>query len=65
VQATLFEMAEAAFAASGKIDEISLAMPNQHHLLVDLTPFGLDNANEVFVPTDEPHGDIRATVARG
>jgi urate oxidase len=39
-------------------------MPNQHHLLVNLDPFGMHNANEVFVPTDEPHGLIRATVKR-
>ena len=39
-------------------------MPNKHHLLVNLTPFGLDNPNEVFVGTDEPYGLIEGTVRR-
>jgi urate oxidase len=39
-------------------------MPNKHHLLVDLAPFGLTNENEVFVATEEPHGLIEATVIR-
>ena len=37
-------------------------MPNRHHLLVDLEPFGLDNPNEIFVATDQPFGLIEATV---
>jgi urate oxidase len=65
VQHTLFEMARAAFAACSLIDEITIRMPNQHHLLVNLTPFGMQNANEVFVPTSEPFGNIGATIARG
>ena len=39
-------------------------LPNRHHLLVDLSPFGLDNPNEVFVATDQPFGVIEATVRR-
>ena len=64
VQKTLFEMAEAAFDACPALDEISIAMPNQHHLLADLAPFGLKNGNEVFVPTSEPFGMISATIKR-
>ena len=63
-QATLFQMGEAALAACREISRIELAMPNKHCLLVDLSPLGLENNNEVFVPTDEPHGQIEATVAR-
>jgi urate oxidase len=63
-QTTLFQMGEAALAACAEISELDLAMPNKHCLLVNLAPFGLENNNEVFVPTDEPHGDIRATVTR-
>ena len=33
-------------------------------LLIDLSPFGMENKNEVFVPIDEPHGQIEATVER-
>ena len=63
-QTTLFQMGEAALAACGEISELDLAMPNKHCLLINLAPFGLENKNDVFVPTDEPHGDIRATVTR-
>ena len=44
--------------------EITLTLPNRHHLLVDLAPFGLDNPNEIFVATDQPYGVIEATVRR-
>lgn len=65
VQHTLYEMARAGFAVCPLIDEISIRMPNQHHLLASLTPFGLENPNEVFVPTSAPFGDISATISRG
>jgi urate oxidase len=64
VQQTLYAMGEAALNAAPEIDEISLTMPNKHCLLVDLTPFHQDNPNEIFVPTDEPHGTIEATLRR-
>jgi urate oxidase len=63
-QTTLFQMGEAALGACAEISELDLAMPNKHCLLINLAPFGLENKNEVFVPTDEPHGDIVATVMR-
>lgn len=63
-QTTLFQMGEAALAACSEISKLDLAMPNKHCLLINLTPLGLENKNEVFVPTDEPHGDITATVMR-
>jgi urate oxidase len=43
---------------------VRLSLPNKHHLLVDLTPFGLDNPNEVFVAADRPYGLIEGTVLR-
>jgi urate oxidase len=64
VQQTLFAMAEAALAHTILIDEINMLMPNKHNLLVDLSRFGQDNPNHIFVPTDEPHGTIEATVRR-
>lgn len=63
-QTTLFQMGEAALAVSPDIARLDLAMPNKHCLLINLAPFGLENENEVFVPTDEPHGQIELTVAR-
>ncbi len=64
VQTTLFEMAESALAECPEIALVHLAAPNKHCLRLDLSPFGLENPNEVFVPTDEPHGQIEASVAR-
>jgi urate oxidase len=64
VQQTLFAMGEAALAHTDIIDEIFMLMPNKHNLLVDLSRFNRDNPNHIFVPTDEPHGTIEATVRR-
>jgi urate oxidase len=64
VQHTLYAMGEAALAACTPITAITLTLPNRHHLLVDLQPFGLDNPNEIFVATDQPFGLIEATIRR-
>jgi urate oxidase len=64
VQHTLFDMGNAALEAAPEIARIQLSMPNLHHLLADLSPFGQDNPNHIFVPIDEPHGTIEATVER-
>ncbi|HEY6065514.1 MAG TPA: urate oxidase [Thermoanaerobaculia bacterium] len=64
VQHTLHAMGEAALADHAGLSRIRLTMPNKHHLLVDLSPFGLKNDNEVFVATEEPYGLIEATVVR-
>jgi len=64
VQQTLYAMAESALEDVPEIDEIEIRMPNKHCLLVDLSRFGQDNPNEIFVPTDEPHGYIEARIRR-
>ena len=64
VQDSLFRMGEAALSAVPEIAEISLACPNKHYIPINLKPFGIDNDNQVFVPTDEPHGQIECTVGR-
>jgi urate oxidase len=64
VQQTLYAMGTAALDACGEVTEIRLLLPNRHHLLVDLTPFDLDNPNQVFVATQEPYGRIEAVIAR-
>jgi urate oxidase len=64
VQHTLYDMGKAALEAAPEIARIKLTMPNLHHLLSDLSPFGQDNPNHIFVPIDEPHGYIEATVER-
>jgi urate oxidase len=64
MQDSLYRMGEAALAAVPEVEEISLACPNKHYLLINLSTFGLDNNNQVFLPTDEPHGQIECTVGR-
>ncbi|MEM1097402.1 MAG: factor-independent urate hydroxylase [Planctomycetota bacterium] len=64
VQQTLLDMGRAALAAAPAIDRIDLAMPNQHRIPFNLEPFGLDNPAMIFVPTDEPAGQIEGTVQR-
>src|SRR5271168_638762 len=64
VQHTLYAMGEAVLKSFESISEIRLAMPNKHYNLADLKPFGLENNNEIFVPTDEPHGMIEATLKK-
>jgi urate oxidase len=64
VQHTLYAMAQAALDAVPEIVDVELAMPNKHCLLIDLSRFGQTNPNEIFVPTDEPYGNIVARITR-
>ena len=64
VQHTLYAMASAALDVCDGLQSITLRMPNQHRILVDLEPFGLVNSGELFVPTEAPQGIIKATVNR-
>jgi len=64
VQQTLFAMGAAALEAVAEVSEVRLSLPNRHHLLFDIGRFGLENRNEVFVPTSEPYGLIEATIVR-
>jgi urate oxidase len=65
VQDSLYRMGEAALGRVPEIAEIRLAMPNKHYLPVNLAPFGIENDGRVFLPTDEPHGQIEAVIGRG
>jgi urate oxidase len=64
VQHTLHAMGQAVLDRHAAVSRIRLTMPNKHHLLVDLSPFGLENPNEIFVATEEPYGRIEATLKR-
>lgn len=64
VQHTLYAMGEAALKRHPEVAEVRLSLPNKHHIPVDLSPFGLENRNEIFVATDEPYGLIEATIRR-
>jgi len=64
VQHTLHAMGQAVLSSVDDVTTIRLVMPNRHHLPFDLSRVGLQNRNEIFVPTDEPFGLIEATVVR-
>jgi urate oxidase len=64
VQHTLHAMARAVLDGIADVADIHLVMPNRHHLPVDLSSYGLDNRNEIFVATEEPYGVIQATLRR-
>lgn len=64
VQQTLYAMGEAILKNFPDIVEISFSLPNIHYLPVDVSRFGLENDNRIFLPTDEPHGLIEARLTR-
>jgi urate oxidase len=64
VQQTLYAMGEEILKQHEEVKEISLVMPNKHHILFNLEQFGTENKNEVFIATDEPFGYITGTVVR-
>jgi urate oxidase len=64
LQHTLYAMGEAVLNNFDNIREIHFSLPNKHFNLVDLTLLGMDNPGCVYLPTDEPHGLIEATVRK-
>jgi len=64
VQNTIWRMGQAILRRFEEIERISFVLPNKHHILYDLAPFGLDNDREIYWVTVEPYGRIEATVER-
>ena len=64
LQQSLYAMGKRVLECHPEIGEIKFSMPNLHHFLVDFTPFGLENPNEVFYAADRPYGLIEAEVKR-
>jgi urate oxidase len=64
LQQTLYAMGSEVLTRHEDVVEIRLSLPNKHHFVVDLSPFGLDNPNEVFFAADRPYGLIEGTVLR-
>lgn len=64
LQETLYKMAQRVIDENPEVDEIKFSCPNKHHFVSDLSPFGLENPNEVFYAADRPYGLIEATFAR-
>jgi urate oxidase len=64
LQQSLYFMGEQVLEARPEVAEIRMSMPNKHHFLVDLSPFGLSNDREVYHAADRPYGLIEGTVTR-
>ena len=64
VQHTLYAIGEAVLERFSDITEIRFSLPNIHCIPVDVARFGLVDRNCIFIPTDEPHGLIEATITR-
>ncbi len=64
LQQTLYAMGARVIENVDGIDEVRLSLPNKHHFLVDLAPFGLENDDEVYFAADRPYGLIEGTVLR-
>ncbi|MET9480414.1 factor-independent urate hydroxylase [Streptomyces sp. NPDC006638] len=67
LQQTLHQMGTRVLEQRDEIDEIRFSLPNKHHFLVDLAPFGLKNdtpEGAVYLAADRPYGLIEATVLR-
>ena len=62
LQQTLFSCATAMMDAVPALCEVRMVLPNKHHFLVDLEPFGQPNDNEVYYAADRPYGLIEAAV---
>lgn len=64
VQHTLYAIGEAILDKFQDVEEVAFSLPNIHCLPIDMTKFGQENENRIFVPTDEPHGLIEARLSR-
>jgi urate oxidase len=64
LQQSLYFMGEQVLEARPEVAEMRMSMPNKHHFLVDLAPFGLPNDREVYYAADRPYGLIEGTITR-
>jgi urate oxidase len=62
LQQMLYAIGAALLDALPSVCEVRLELPNKHHYLVDLAPFGLSNEREVYLAGDRPYGLIEGTV---
>lgn len=64
VQQTLYDAGVKMLNGESNMENVYLNMPNMHVFLYDLKRFNIENDNEVWWLTDEPHGLIEACVTR-
>jgi urate oxidase len=63
LQHSLYAMAHDVLDQCPPVSEIRIRMPEFHPLLVDLSPFSMENT-EVFVPGELPFAEVEAVVRR-
>jgi len=63
LQHSVHAMGKAVLESFDNIREIHLCVPDQYYTAADLTPFGLENPVEVFLP-QERHGVVEATLRK-
>ena len=63
-QHTLYTMGESILNNVENVDEIRLSLSSNYFDLADLSPLGMDNPGTVFLPIDQPHGAIQATLKK-
>nr|XP_033773095.1 uricase-like isoform X1 [Geotrypetes seraphini] len=64
VQKTLYDMQLLCLKRVPEIETIEIILPNKHYFTIDMSKFGLDNKDEVLLPSDNPFGNITGTVRR-
>src|SRR4029077_20622384 len=64
LQHTLYAMGEAILNNFENVGAIHLSLPSTQFHLADLGPLGMDNPGTVFLPVDEPHAVIEATLKK-
>ena len=64
VQHTLYAMGEAVLNDHPTVSEIAFSLPNIHCIPVDVTRYGEEDKNAIFMPTEEPHGLIEGRLRR-
>ena len=62
LQQMLYALGSGLLSAVPELCEVRLALPNKHHFIVDLAPFGLQNDREVYHADDRPYGLIEAAI---
>ncbi|TRY82621.1 hypothetical protein DNTS_032569 [Danionella cerebrum] len=64
VQKTLYDTQLLVLEHLPEVEEIEIVMPNQHYFVIDMSKIGLSNTDEVYLPLDNPSGNITGTVCR-
>jgi len=62
---TLCSMGKCVLESISDLVDIKIALTTQESVLADLTPFGQDNPNEIYIPVDDPQEFVEAKLIRG